>query len=259
MSTIETNVVTSATSGTDLTLSGTGSGVPNLEAGFKVGGVAGVPTASIQDNAVTLAKMASGTDGNIISYDASGNPVAVATGSATQVLTSAGAGQPPAFADAGGGAWSQTSNGTFNNTANIEISYNKTIQLILENVQIASNAGYGITLYFATSAGYQANNYGTVIGTAFGHMANQDRAYLRNGSTGGTAGDFVNAHLTFWNPTVSGSTWMSGMMGQHLTNTNPSVGFAWAANGGNHVVTKFKLAVDGTTFTSGTYRILTLN
>ena len=41
--------------------------------------------------------MASGTDGNIISYDASGNPVAVATGTAGQVLTSAGAGAPPTF------------------------------------------------------------------------------------------------------------------------------------------------------------------
>ena len=57
-----------------------------------------VVTASIVDDAVTLAKMASGTDGNIISYDASGNPVAVATGNAGQVLTSAGAGAPPTFA-----------------------------------------------------------------------------------------------------------------------------------------------------------------
>ena len=56
-----------------------------------------VSTAKIVDNAVTLAKMASGTDGNIISYDASGNPVAVATGNDGQVLTSTGAGSPPAF------------------------------------------------------------------------------------------------------------------------------------------------------------------
>ena len=56
-----------------------------------------VTTAKIVDNAVTLAKMASGTDGNIISYDASGNPVAVATGNDGQVLTSTGAGSPPAF------------------------------------------------------------------------------------------------------------------------------------------------------------------
>jgi hypothetical protein len=56
-----------------------------------------VATAKIADDAVTLAKMAPGTDGNIISYDASGNPVAIATGSDGQVLTSTGAGSPPAF------------------------------------------------------------------------------------------------------------------------------------------------------------------
>ena len=56
-----------------------------------------VVTANITADAVTLAKMAPGTDGNIISYDASGNPVAVATGNDGQVLTSAGAGAPPVF------------------------------------------------------------------------------------------------------------------------------------------------------------------
>ena len=54
-------------------------------------------SSTIADNAITLAKMASGTDGNIISYDASGDPVAIATGSDGQVLTSTGAGSPPAF------------------------------------------------------------------------------------------------------------------------------------------------------------------
>jgi len=57
-----------------------------------------VTTPAVADDSVTLAKMAPGTDGNIISYDASGNPVAVATGSAGQILTSAGAGAPPTFA-----------------------------------------------------------------------------------------------------------------------------------------------------------------
>jgi len=56
-----------------------------------------VTTGKLADDAVTLAKMASGTDGNLISYDASGNPVAVATGNAGQILTSAGAGAPPTF------------------------------------------------------------------------------------------------------------------------------------------------------------------
>jgi len=57
-------------------------------------------TPAVTDDAVTLAKMAPGTDGNLITYDASGNPVAVATGTAGQILTSAGAGAPPTFAAA---------------------------------------------------------------------------------------------------------------------------------------------------------------
>ena len=56
-----------------------------------------IDTAHIADNQVTLAKLAGGTDGNIISFDASGDPVAIATGSDGQVLTSTGAGSPPAF------------------------------------------------------------------------------------------------------------------------------------------------------------------
>lgn len=62
-----------------------------------------VATAMIQDDAVTLAKMAPGTDGNLITYDASGNPAHVATGSSGQVLTSQGAGAAPVFAAAAAG------------------------------------------------------------------------------------------------------------------------------------------------------------
>ena len=57
----------------------------------------------IEDNAITLAKMVAGTDGNVISYDASGDPVAIATGSDGQVFTSTGAGSPPAMEALSGG------------------------------------------------------------------------------------------------------------------------------------------------------------
>ena len=56
-----------------------------------------ISEAKLADDAVSLAKMKAGVDGTIISYDASTNPVAIATGSDGQVLTSAGAGQPCAF------------------------------------------------------------------------------------------------------------------------------------------------------------------
>ena len=73
--------------------------------------------ADIADNAVTLAKMAGGTDGNIISFDASGNPVAVATGDDGQVLTSSGAGAVCAFEDAAGGATAATMQASTSGTA----------------------------------------------------------------------------------------------------------------------------------------------
>jgi len=78
-----------------------------------------VDTAEIADNAITLAKLAGGTDGNIISFDASGDPVAIATGNDGQVLTSTGAGSPPAFEDAGGGAVSAINNATANELVTI--------------------------------------------------------------------------------------------------------------------------------------------
>jgi len=60
----------------------------------------GLVEAGLADNAVTLAKMAGGTDGNLITYDASGDPAYVATGTSGQVLTSNGAGAAPTFQSA---------------------------------------------------------------------------------------------------------------------------------------------------------------
>ena len=57
----------------------------------------GLPTAGLVDDAVTLAKMAAGTAGNVFTYDASGNPAVVATGTAGQRLTANGAGAAPTF------------------------------------------------------------------------------------------------------------------------------------------------------------------
>ena len=63
----------------------------------------GIVEANLADDAVTLAKMASGTDGQIITYDASGDPAAVGPGSDGQVLTSTGSTTPPAFEAAAAG------------------------------------------------------------------------------------------------------------------------------------------------------------
>ncbi len=96
MSTLKADAVTTKSDNTDLTITGGGTGVPNLETGFKVGGTAGLPINNLRV----------GTDGELITWDASGDPAAVAVGTATHILTSNGAGAAPTFqAAAGGGAW----------------------------------------------------------------------------------------------------------------------------------------------------------
>ena len=86
-------------SGTTLTLTGVPSGQKVVVR--HMGDT--IPYPNLADDAVSLAKMAGGTDGQIITYDASGNPVAVGPGTAGQILTSAGAGAPPTFSAAAGG------------------------------------------------------------------------------------------------------------------------------------------------------------
>ena len=94
--TIKTNIIESRTTNGDLTIRGDGTGVPDIEAGFKVGGAAGVPVSALR----------AGTDGELVTWDASGDPATVAVGTSTHVLTSNGAGAAPTFqAAGGGGAW----------------------------------------------------------------------------------------------------------------------------------------------------------
>ena len=84
---------------------------------------ASIDNAHLADNAVGLAEMAGGTDGNIISYDASGDPVAIATGNDGQVLTSTGAGSPPAFEDAAGGGFIKLGGATFSGSTTVVINH----------------------------------------------------------------------------------------------------------------------------------------
>jgi len=123
-----------------------------------------VATAKIQDDAVTLAKMAAGTDGNIISYDASGNPVAIATGNDGQVLTSAGAGNPPAFeAAAGGGAMEFIAGATFTTASNFIISsfgsgYD-VHRVIVDYQRVSQSGNNSLLITISTGGSYSTSGY----------------------------------------------------------------------------------------------------
>lgn len=107
-----------------------------------------ISEAKLAADAVSLAKMKAGTDGNIISYDASGNPVAVATGTDGQVLTSTGAGSPPAFEAAAGitqGTTVATTSGNSITFGSIPAGV-KRIVIILSSVSTASTSPMVIRL-----------------------------------------------------------------------------------------------------------------
>ena len=111
---------------TDLDLSGKGTGRPDLQAGFKVGGTAGVPTASIQDDAITLAKMAD---------DAVGVAQLSSTGTASSSTFLRG---DNTWAEAGGGKVLQvTSGGTTTQTDTTSSSYADVVGM---NVAITPSA-----------------------------------------------------------------------------------------------------------------------
>ena len=109
-------------------------------------------TGGVADNSITLAKMASGTDGNIISYDASGNPVAIATGSDGQVLTSTGAGSPPAFETPAGGT-NTPAFFVYKVSSNQSISSGAVTKVTLTNEVFDTDNNFASSRFTPTTAG----------------------------------------------------------------------------------------------------------
>ncbi len=76
----------------------------------------------LADGAVTLSKLASGTDGELITWDAAGDPATVAVGTSGQVLTSNGSGAAPSFQDAAGSGGHVVGSATASNSASLTIT-----------------------------------------------------------------------------------------------------------------------------------------
>jgi hypothetical protein len=92
-----------------------------------------VTQVKVADDAIALAELKAGTDGELITWDASGNPVAVAVGSDGQVLTSTGAGSPPAFEAAVGGAWTKIKTIALSGSTSSVIFLNGSSDVVIDN------------------------------------------------------------------------------------------------------------------------------
>ena len=119
-----------------------------------------IDTAHIADDQITLAKMAAGTDGNVISYDASGNPVAIATGNDGQVLTSAGAGNPPAFETLSAGFTMSSVTASTSGSAVAFTGIPSTAKMIIINLQMVSLSGSDAIIFqLGDSGGVETSGY----------------------------------------------------------------------------------------------------
>ena len=275
MSTLKTDAIEAATgTNTDLSLDGKGTGVPDLAAGFKVGSVAGIPTASIRDDAVTLAKLAAGTDGELITWDASGDPAAVAVGTATHVLTSNGAGAAPTFQAAAGGAWTEISNTTVTGSptyvevTGLTTAY-KTYVVLFEGIkpgtddptvsglEVGDSGAYetGSVYYFVRqNLNSGASTYDGAKGEAFGSMTILE-------SQGNAAGEGFSGYMYIWGSDgVEYPKIYSVLVGVDKSSGNGMIGgvcFGQVAT--VQTVTRLRFKFSSGTIASGEYTLYGIN
>jgi hypothetical protein len=172
----------------------------------------GAVEASFADNAVTLAKMAGGTDGNIISYDASGDPVAIATGSDGHVLTSTGAGSPPAFEAAAGGSGGLTYTSQWRQNANVADEQNP----VTGNWEQAdAPVGFGV---LGTSFDAPSSGVFTFPATGYWYIQVAWSMFLASGETDRYGS--VALHTTHDNSTFAEASFSANGLGNNSSGNN---------------------------------------
>ena len=91
-----------------------------------------VTEAKMADDAISIVELKAGTDGEVISWDASGNPVAIGAGTSGHFLKSQGAGSQPVFAAHDGAYDLQGAKLTLDANANTSITADTDDQIDIE-------------------------------------------------------------------------------------------------------------------------------
>jgi len=129
------------------------------------GDVTGSGALTIATGAVTLAKMAAGTTGNLITYAPDGTAVAIATGAAGEVLTSGGAGVAPTFqaaASGGGGYTWQVKTGAYTTVDNDGVLADTTAGAFTNTLPPVGTAGQKVMFFDGADNGSWGTNNFTV-------------------------------------------------------------------------------------------------
>lgn len=148
-----------------------------------------VTEAMMANDAIGLPELKSGTDGELITWDASGNPAAVGAGTSGHFLKSQGAGSVPVFAAAGGGLVFLA---TRTASSSAELDFKSVFDATLYNDYyvtfdgiVAASSGATLQLTFSTD-----NGSSWETGSSGDH-AYQEVTYTGTASDGGQNADEV--------------------------------------------------------------------
>jgi hypothetical protein len=188
---------------------------------------------SVADKALAIAKLADGTDGELITWDASGVIAAVAAGSADEVLTSNGAGAAPTFQAATGGeaairggysSMFETAGRFYTTTGGSgAVTFDNDEGVRLDTTTTTDSFG---TLYFRD--GYNENYLEHNVSVT---------TFARQGSVGGTNGEFS---IGFGRLTISAAsiTMTGDHFHYHLKKVSGTITEQWSqADGSTETVT----------------------
>jgi hypothetical protein len=173
MSTIKADAVTTKSDNTDLVVTGGGSGVPDIEAGFKVGGTAGVPMASIRTTSGTA------SSSTFLRGDGTWN-------------------------SAGGGAWTLIGTSTASDSASLDITglsntYDTYACVAAEIVPAGDNKWFYMRMgdgSFQTDNNYEFHQSKTTVASgSYVGVAGGDAQWYLGTSVGNAAGEGINAVL----------------------------------------------------------------
>ena len=224
-----------------------------------------VQTGDLADNAVTLGKMAGGTDGNILGYDANGDPEAIATGSAGEVLTSGGAGVASAMAAAADGGW------VF--VENIEASASSTILCVDQNIVagydylvvwedlLSTTGDADLIMKFGTgatptilSSGYEGQTLRALSTTVTGKGAESSQVdiIIAGGGAAGAAEKRYGSAVIY-NPAAAEATAFRHECFYSTTNGSPSllIGGGWQT--GTAAITAIRFHPNASTIATGSF------
>jgi hypothetical protein len=224
-----------------------------------------IPAALVADNAITLAKLAGGTDGNIISFDASGDPVAIATGSSGQLLTSAGSGAPPTFTTVSGGGYEFVSATTASSSSTINfegLSGNFDYLAVFSNLKQSTDANlflrFGASTTYIT-ANYQSSsirNTNSTVSAEGADGSGQQQIELTNDVTGGAASEIITGRCEIFD--LANSSFNTTAL-THLSNESNGAAEEMTLSAGryevNAALTDIRFLPSTGNFTSGVIRL----